>query len=90
MTLCVKNCTGVDPISGQYSVPFGKSRSLPPNPIYKWVDGNGNRISSVKCDYKDFGKKSESIGLNYYAWDCAPGYNKNPSSNICYGKNKIP
>ena len=83
--ICVKNCTGFDPISGNYNVQFGQSRALPLTSTYKWVTGDGDPISSVKCDIKDFGGISETIDLEEYTWECANGYYMK-SDNRCHGK----
>ena len=85
MTICVKNCTGSDPIHGIYNVTFAQSKQLSSVPGYQWVDGNGNHISSVKCDVKHFGGPYETFTLDY-TWECTQGYHKRSNDNRCVGK----
>ena len=86
MIICVTNCTGNDPINGDYIVPFGASKNLLINPRYDWVDDNGDAISSVRCDFNDFGGVHEGISLSpNYAWVCKQGFYMG-SDRRCRGK----
>ena len=83
MTLCVKNCSGSDPIHGSFNLTFRQPMALNPTPGYIWKNSYGEEISSVKCDFFDFGGTFEAIKLNY-TWECDDGYYK--IDNSCKGK----
>jgi len=53
---CVRDCTGVDDASGKpYVIGIGEERTLGEKPGYRWVDSDGNPISSVQCLVRDIG-----------------------------------
>ena len=66
MVLCVKHCTGFDPILLNYTFPFGEKIKLPNNPAYRWEYENGTEVSSITCDFKDFGGLRQRIERDDY------------------------
>ena len=83
VVLCVKNCTGFDPLLGQrFSLALQENKTLVQNPAYTWKNENGKEITSITCVYKDFGVPSEKLVLDY-KWTCNAGYYEN--GEFCSG-----
>ena len=85
--ICVRNCTGFDPIAGSsFQLDFRTKKMLNQHPMYKWTDQDGNEISSTSCDFKDFGGLQEKIDftpgaikfLNTQQWSSLTCYTVNP------------
>ena len=86
MILCVTNCTGNDPIKGDFTVPFRGSRNLPIYPDGKWLNDNGDAVTSVRCDYEDSGGVYERISLSpNHTWVCKQGFYMG-SDGRCHGE----
>ena len=83
MVLCVKNCTGFDPLLDQsFSLAFQENKPLIQDPAYTWKNENNEEIASITCVYKDFGGPSEKSYLDY-KWTCNDGYHEN--GKFCSG-----
>ena len=77
VTICVKNCTGFDPLSGySFEIGFKEHKTLDPHPAYNWTNRENNVISSLSCDFEDFGGLHEKIDIDY-KWSCKNGYHQN-------------
>ena len=81
VVLCVKNCTGFDPLLNQsFSLAFQENKPLIQDRAYTWKNENNEEITSITCDYKDL--SNDKMYLDYN-WTCNSGYYEN--GKFCSG-----